>query len=47
MHWVTLYDSLDDDLFESALGEDEHDTPRILLEYQIVNSKFTSTVQSL
>lgn len=33
IHWVTLYDSLDDDLFEGDLGEDETDTPRLLLEY--------------
>ena len=44
MHWVTLFDSLDDDLFESALGEDEQDTPRVLLEYQIVSSKVTAVV---
>ena len=33
IHWVTLFDSLDDDLFEGDLGEDETDTPRLLIEY--------------
>jgi len=34
LHWVTLYDSLDDDLFDGELGEDdEMDLPRVLLEY--------------
>lgn len=33
-HWVTLYDSLDDDLFEGQLGrDDEFDYPRVLLDY--------------
>ena len=33
-HWVTLYDSLDDDLFEGELGiDDDLDFPRVLLEY--------------
>ena len=42
-HWVTLYDSLDDDLFEGTLGtDDDFDYPRVLLDYQIVSSKFTS-----
>ena len=45
MHWVTLYDSLDDDLFEGDLGVDEDfDYPRILLDYQIISSKFTSMI---
>ena len=45
MHWVTLYESLDDDAFEGDLGEDEdEDYPRVLLEYQIVSSKFTSMI---
>ena len=33
IHWVNLYESLDDDLFEAQLGEDEPDAPRVLLEY--------------
>ena len=42
-HWVTLYDSLDDDLFEGELGVDEDfDFPRIYLDYQIVSSQYTS-----
>lgn len=45
LHWVTLYDSLDDDLFEGQLGEDDDfDYPRILLDYQIISSKFTSMI---
>lgn len=47
MHWATLFDELDDDLFESQLGEDEQDTPRVLLEYQIVSSQVTSVVGKL
>ena len=44
-HWVTLYDSLDDDLFEGDLGvDDDMDFPRVLLEYQVVSSQFTSII---
>ena len=44
-HWVTLYDSLDDDLFEGDLGiDDDMDFPRVLLEYQVVSSQFTSLI---
>jgi hypothetical protein len=47
-HWVTLYDSLDDDLFEGDLGiDDEIDLPRVLLEYQIVSSKYTSIISKV
>jgi len=45
LHWVTLYDSLDDDLFEGDLGlDDDFDYPRVLLDYSIVSSQFTSIV---
>ena len=45
LHWVTLYDSLDDDLFEGDLGvDDDFDYPRALLDYQIVSSQFTSMI---
>ncbi len=47
IQWVTLYDCLDDDLFEGDLGEDEPDLPRILVEFKVVNSKYTSTVQTI
>jgi len=48
MHWVTLYDSLDDDLFDGDLGvDDEMDLPRVLFEYQIVSSKFTSMISKV
>ena len=34
MHYVTLYDCLDDDLFEGELGrDDDFDFPRVLLDY--------------
>jgi len=46
-HWVTLYDSLDDDLFEGDLGrDDDFDYPRVLLDYQIVSSKYTSMINA-
>ena len=45
MHWVTLYDSLDDDMFEGTIGiDDEMDFPRVLLEYSVVSSQYTSIV---
>ena len=45
LHWVTLYDSLDDDLFEGQLGiDDDFDYPKVLLEYSVVSSKFTSMI---
>jgi hypothetical protein len=34
-------------LFESYLGQDESDSPRVLLEYQIVSSKFTSVIKNI
>ncbi len=44
---MTLYDSLDDDLFEGQLGiDDEVYYPKVLLEYSIVSSKFTSMVNA-
>jgi len=47
IHWVTLYDSLDDDLFEGQLGiDDDFDYPKVLLEYSIVSSQFTSMVNA-
>ena len=49
LQWVTLYDPNNDDLFEGQLGvdDDPEDTPRILLEYTIIGSKYASTVHSL
>ena len=45
LHWVTLYDSLDDDLFEGDLGvDDDFDYPRVLLDYQVVSSQYTSMI---
>lgn len=47
MHWVTLYDSLDDDLFEGQLGiDDDFDYPKALIEYSIVSSKYTSMINA-
>ena len=47
-HWVTLYDSLDDDLFEGTEGvDDEFDYPRIYVEYSIVSGQYTSIAQKL
>ena len=44
---MTLYDSLDDDLFEGQLGiDDDFDYPKVLLEYSIVSSQFTSMVNA-
>ena len=34
-------------MFESYLGQDESDSPRVLLEYQIVSSKFTSVIKNI
>ncbi len=47
MHWVTLYDRLDEDVFTGQLGEDEFDMPRALLEYSIIGGKYTSTMDNL
>ena len=32
-HWVTILDHLDDDEFDGELGENDDESPRILLEY--------------
>lgn len=39
LHWVTLFDDLDDDIFDGQLGEDDYEQPRILLEYSVVGGK--------
>ncbi len=46
-HWVTLFDSLEEDTFNGQLGEDEFDMPRALLEYSIIGGKYTSTLNNL
>lgn len=47
MHWVTLFDSLDDDDFDGQLGEDDYELPRVLIEYSIVGGKYTSVLNNL
>jgi len=34
-------------VFEGELGEDDTDLPRILVEFKVVNSKYTSAVTAL
>jgi len=46
-HWVTLFDSLDDDAFDGALGQDDYDLPRVLLEYSVCGGKYTSAMSGL
>ena len=47
-HWVTLYDSLDDDLFEGTEGvDDEFDFPRIYVEYTVVSGQYTSIANKI
>lgn len=47
MHWLTLFESLEDDLYDGQLGEDDWESPRILLEYTIVGGKFTNIMNNL
>ena len=47
MHWVTLFETLSDDKFEGNLGEDEHDFPRLLLEYSVIGGNYTSLVNDI
>ena len=47
MHWVAIYDSLEDDIYDGQLGEDEVHTPRVLLEYSIVGGKYTSVMNNI
>jgi len=43
-----LYDNLDDDLFEGQVGfEDDHEPPKILIEYTVVAAKYTSVMNNL
>ena len=42
IHWATLFENLQHDEFESPLGTDEPDFPRIMLEYHITGGKYTS-----
>jgi hypothetical protein len=47
VHWVTLFDDLDDDMFDGQLGEDDFDMPRMLIEYSIVGGKYTNVMNNL
>jgi hypothetical protein len=46
LHWVTLFDSLDDDVFDGQLGEDDWEMPRMLVEYSVVGGKYTSAANN-
>lgn len=47
MHWVTLFDDLEDDMYDGQLGEDDWEQPRILLEYSVIGSNYTSTMSNM
>jgi hypothetical protein len=47
MHWVTLFDSLEDDVYDGQLGEDDYEQPRVLLEYSIVGGQYTSVMNNM
>jgi hypothetical protein len=47
MHWITLFESLDDDLFDGRLGEDDYEIPRVLVEYSVVGGNYTSIVNKM
>ena len=44
MHWVTLFENLDDDVYDGQLGEDDWEQPRVLLEYSVIGGKFTNVM---
>ena len=46
MHWVTLFESLDDDIYDGQLGEDDWDLPRILIEYSVIGGKYTNIMNN-
>ena len=47
MHWVTLFDDLEDDMYDGQLGEDDWEQPRILLEYSVIGGNYTSTMSNM
>lgn len=47
MHWVTLFDDLDDDMYDGQLGEDDYELPRILVEYTIIGGQYTSVMNNM
>jgi hypothetical protein len=47
VHWVTLFDDLDDDVFDGQLGVDDYDLPRILVEYTVVGGSYTSIMNNI
>ena len=47
IHWVGLYDRLDDDIYDGQLGDDDWETPRVLLEYSVIGGKFTSVMNNI
>ncbi|CDW82569.1 UNKNOWN [Stylonychia lemnae] len=47
MHWVTLFDDLEDDMYDGQLGEDDYEQPRILIEYTIIGGQYTSVMNNM
>lgn len=47
LHWVTLFEDLDDDLYDGQLGEDDYEQPRILIEYSVVGGQYTSVMNNM
>lgn len=47
LHWVALYENLEDDMYDGQLGEDDYETPRILLEYSVIGGQYTSVMNNM
>ena len=35
--WITLFDEPDDDVFDGELGEDDEESPRVLISFKFVD----------
>jgi hypothetical protein len=43
--WVTLFDEVDDDLYDGDLGEDDEENPKVLITFKLVDGP-TPTVSA-
>jgi hypothetical protein len=45
-HWVTLFDYLEDDIYDGDLGADDEERPRTYIRYSVIEDASSKTTQS-
>ena len=43
--WVTLFDEVDDDLYDGDLGEDDEESPKVMIAFKLIDNP-TPTVSA-